>query len=952
MAVVALGVLGSLTADVDGRRVTLGGPRQRAVLAVLAIARRRVVPAERIVSAVWGTGRPPAPTTLHAYISQLRRALEPERRPRTPARVLVRDGPGYVLRLTAEAVDAERFTELATRGGQALRRGDPGTAAAQLDAALALWRGPAYADLRNVAFTAPEVARLENLRLTAREDRFAAQLELGRHAAVAGELRAHVAEHPLSERGWELLVLALYRSGRQSDALRALRDVRRTLADELGLDPGPALRELEAAVRIHDPRLDSSPARPDGPAEGRVPGRTVVATGRAAGNVPCALSSFVGRRAEVARAGELLTAHRLVTFTGPGGVGKTRLALEVARDRAEADGRWVVELAGLEAPELLGSTVADALGVLGAADGADLGAALGDRELILVLDNCEHLVSAAAEFAAALLARAGLVRVLATSREPLGVAGEVVYPVGPLPPGGDAVELFLGRAAAVLPDWTPTEAERETVAAICAALDGMPLAIELAAAQCRVLSIDQIAARLDDRFALLVGGPATGPARHRTLEGTVAWSHRLLDARERELFGRLSVFAGSFDLDAAGAVSGGGPVLEPLTGLVRKSLLTVEAGAGPRRYRMLETLRQYGRRGLGDAEHEEAEARHRAWMLGLVENADRRFRTPDAAAMLAALTRDQPDVRAALTSALAADDANCALRMSGALAWYWFRKGHIGEGLKWLTTALDAAPHSDAGVRARALLGIGSLRFLAGSPAGCHTALEAAAEAAAAVGDLPTEAAAVTYRAYSAAMIGTRVDFVAQGRQGVALARRSGDPGLEAEALVMLGTLHRQAGDLPAADVSIAEGLRRARACGHDWAVVAAALMAMKIAIGLGDAERAIRIGTGTVDVCEGLDDVTSWLSLLQTCAGALALVGHAERGALLLGVAAAHGERIGFATETVEHGDPVSSTMLVRAALPTSEYVKHLARGRTLGRHDANALIRISARRETRRTR
>jgi predicted ATPase/DNA-binding SARP family transcriptional activator len=624
--VVRFGVLGPLSAELDGRSVKLGGLRQRAVLAVLLIARGRVVSAEQIVSAVWEGSPPPSPTTLHAYVSELRRALEPGRVARAPARLLVREGPGYALRVAPAAVDAECFTDLATRGRRALEAADPAKAEELLGQALDLWRGPAYAEFAEAGFAVPEAVRLEDLRASVQDDRLAAMIELGRHSEAVGLLEAQVAQHPLRERGWELLTLALYRSGRQADALATLRAVRQRLADELGIEPGPALRSLESAVFAQDARLAPAPAMFT-QEFGKEPGKEPAQDARPApapappppppapaapssGNLPFALSAFVGRADDLAMTGRLLAEHRLVTLIGPGGVGKTRLALETARLRTDADGPWLAELAGLREPGLLPAAVAAALGIPGVASPDQLAAVLADRELVLLLDNCEHLLSAAAELAATLLARCGGLRVLATSREPLGVEGEAVYEVPPLEAAGDAAELFRRRAAAVLPGWTPDETERTRIVDLCAELDGIPLAIELAAAQCRMLSIDQVAAALEDRFAVLVGGSA-GPARHRTLEDTVAWSHQLLEPAERRLFHRLGVFAGGFDLEAAGAVSGITPVLPPLSALVRKSLLTVEPGTAPRRYRMLETLRRYALRELAAEDPASARERHR-----------------------------------------------------------------------------------------------------------------------------------------------------------------------------------------------------------------------------------------------------------------------------------------------------------------------------------------------------
>ncbi|SEG53949.1 Predicted ATPase [Thermomonospora echinospora] len=931
---VRFGVLGPLSAELDGCAVKLGGLRQRAVLAVLLIARGRVVSAEQIVSAVWEGFPPPSSTTLHAYVSELRRALEPGRAARAPARLLVREGPGYVLRVAPDMVDAERFTDLAARGRRALEAGEHEKAEDLLGQALDLWRGPAYAEFAETGFAAPEVARLEDLRASVQDDRLAAMIELGRHAAAVGPLEAQVAQHPLRERGWELLALALYRSGRQADALAALRTVRRRLADELGIEPGPALRSLESAMFAQDARLDPVPAARPHPAPAPAP-----APAQASGNLPFALSAFVGRASDLAMTGGLLAEHRLVTLTGPGGVGKTRLALETARQRADADGPWLVELASLSEPGLLPAAVAAALGIPGVAAADQLAAVLGGRELVLLLDNCEHLLAAAAELAGTLLARCGGLRVLATSREPLGVDGEAVYEVPPLDPAGDAAELFRRRAAAVLPGWTPDEAEQARIVALCAELDGIPLAIELAAAQCRMLSIDQVADALQDRFAVLVGGSAGGPARHRTLEDTVAWSHQLLEPAERRLFHRLGVFAGGFDLEAAGAVAGLTPVLPPLSALVRKSLLTVEPGTAPRRYRMLETLRQYALRELAPDDLALARERHRDWVLARAEAAERHLRGPQAAGLLARLSEEQAEHRAAFASASAAGDGEYMLRLGGALYWFWYRKGHIAEGISWMSEALAATPDADPGVRARARVGLGGLLYLAGQVQQAYeTAVLAAAEAHEA-GDQVTESLATVYQPYMGALAGVPLDIPTLTRTAVEVARRSGQDWLVAEALMIQGSLGRVLGDPSATDV-LDQAMDAARACDHHWSVVSAVWAAMKAALDRGDAEHALTLAGDMIDMLERDMDVTSWLVLLHTAAHALVVTGRAEDAAVVMGAVDGIGRQVGFSPELMDPLDGPREAAAVREALPPQEYERRLAQGRRLSRREASALL------------
>lgn len=947
-------VLGPLKADLGGRPVRLGGLRQRAVLAVLLIARGRIVSAEQIVSAVWEGSPPPSPTTLHAYVSELRRALEPDRPARAPARLLVREGPGYALRITPDQLDAERFTDLAARGRRALEAGAAAQAEELLGRALDLWQGPAYAEFTDAGFAIPEIARLEDLRAGVQDDRVAAMIELGRHATAVGLLEAQVAEHPLRERGWELLALALYRSGRQADALAALRTVRRRLADELGIEPGPALRALETAMLTQDPGLDPAsrhgavpPGRPPAaepvPPPAEPPAQWTPALrpepARTGGNLPFALSAFVGRTEELAMTGRLLAEHRLVTLTGTGGVGKTRLALEAARRRSDPDGPWLVELAGLQEETLLAAAVAAALGIPGVSTPDQLAAVLAGRELVLLLDNCEHLLRGAAELVGALLARCGGLRVLATSREPLGVAGEAVYEVPPLEPAGDAAELFRRRAAAVLPGWSPDEAEQARIVRLCAELDGIPLAIELAAAQCRVLSIDQVADALADRFAVLVGGAAGGPSRHRTLEEAVAWSHQLLEPAERRLFHRLGVFAGGFDLEAAGAVAGVTPVLPPLSALVRKSLLTVEPGSAPRRYRMLETLRQYALRKLDPAELEAARERHRAWVLARAEAADRRLRGPQGADLLAQLSGDLAEIRATFASAAAAGDGEYMLRLGAAMYWFCYRKGHIAEGLSWLSEALAAVPDADPGLRARACVGLGGLLYLNGQVRDAYEAALTAGQEARAAGDRITEALTDIYRVYMGALAGVPLDVAELSRTAVERARATTEEWLVAEALMVQGMMARLAGD-PSAPQVLEEAIAVAQACGHGWSVGSALWAAMKAALDRGDGPRTLELAKGLLDISERDVDVTSWLVLLHTAAHALVLTGRPESAAVLVGAVEGIGRQVGFSPEKMDPLDGPRTSAAVRRALPAHEYRRHLARGRRMSRREVSALL------------
>ncbi|QTE01144.1 BTAD domain-containing putative transcriptional regulator [Streptomyces cyanogenus] len=547
----------------DGTPVDPGGPRPRALLTLLLLDAGRPVSVERLLDGLYGA-EPPAGAlgALQSQISRLRRRLAPHTRiDAVPA--------GYALAVDPDTVDAHRFARLAAEGRSALTAGDHPRAVALLRDALALWRGPALPDLPDAH---ADRARLDELRPAAVQDRIEAELGTGGGPELVPELRALLRARPLDERLYGQLMRALHAAGRPAEALAVFEEARRTLAGELGADPSPELSALHLGL-LRDG--SGAPARP---------------------RLPAQLTRFVGREAELARVDRALAGSRLVTLTGPGGVGKTRLALEAARARTGAD-VCLVELAPLADGARIPFAVLAALGVRDgfrspATDALErLLAALADREVLLVLDNCEHLVEPAARTAALLLGACPGVRLLVTSRESLGVTGEVLVPVPPLPEE-PAVRLLLDRARAVRPDFDG----HARVPEICRALDGLPLAIELAAARLRTLSVDELADRLHDRFRVLARGDRAKAPRHRTLRAVVEWSWELLDAGERDLASRLTVFAGGATLDAVAAVCGVPYPEEPLASLVEKSFLEVSDG----RYRMLETIRAFAAESLAE----------------------------------------------------------------------------------------------------------------------------------------------------------------------------------------------------------------------------------------------------------------------------------------------------------------------------------------------------------------
>jgi predicted ATPase/DNA-binding SARP family transcriptional activator len=686
------GILGPLEVRNGSVPVRVPGAKERALLADLVVNAGRVVSADRLVDDLWGSERLGNPAnTLQGRVSALRRALG------TGSALVVTRPPGYALEVGPEGVDAARFERLVAEAESAAGT-DPSRAVRLLEEALGLWRGPALAEFADQPWAQAEAVRLEELRLAATETLAELRLAAGGHAGLVGELEALVAAHPTRERPRGQLMLALYRSGRQADALGVYSDTRAVLAEELGIDPSPELQRLHQAILVQDPALE-------------------LAKGdwrQARHNLPERLTSLVGRDQELREVAKLLELHRLVTVVGPGGAGKTTVAVEVARQQVDRhpDGVWLVELATLRDPAPLAEVVAATLGLDDEAAGPGgpppaerLAEFVGDKGLLLVLDNCEHLVGACAELAQRLLRAGPGVRVLATSREVLGVAGEAVWPVPPLAvpddqaapedlagpdadgaapealAGYDAVRLFVERAAAADPGFTLDAASAPAVAELCRRLDGLPLAIELAAARVRVLPVAEIAARLEDRFRLLTGGGRTADARQRTLRATVDWSWELLEEPDRRLLRRLSVFSGGWTVAAAETVCGGdgldpAEVLDGLFRLVDRSLIVrgttpaVAAGGEPARFRMLETLRAYGAERLAEAgEAESVAARHTAWCLELAERAavhrsSRRW--------LRLVDADYDNLRAALDRVVAAGDPDTALRLAAALGWYWF----------------------------------------------------------------------------------------------------------------------------------------------------------------------------------------------------------------------------------------------------------------------------------------
>lgn len=721
-------VLGRPAISIDGHRVELRG-RQPALLAALTLHAPRAVSSETLLSAVWGTRLPRDPgNALQQRISELRRIADPTR---TGAVVRTIAG-GYALTVEDEHIDARRFARLAAEGRSLLVAGDVEVARTRLEQALALWHGPAFDGIADDPWLTPEIERLHELRLTAREDHLEALLALGGGPELVAELASLHAAEPLRERLAGQLMRAHYRAGQQADALAVFERTRDRLADELGVDPGPALSRVHLQVlRQADDLEVATLATPR-----RAPRTT---------NLPAPTRSVIGRDTAIREVRGLLEDARLVTLTGTGGAGKTTLALAAAREHARpVDGTWLVELAGLRDGPAIVAAIAREVGIGGTSlprDADTLAARLHAHALLLILDTCEHVIAEAAALVDALLAGAPEVRVLATSREPLGVDGEVVAPVAPLAvPDADAtslaavlatpaVQLLVERLSAADPGFALQPAHAPAAVSIVRRLDGIPLAIELAAGRGRSLALPELAAALDDRFVLLTATRRSSPTRQRTLRAAIDWSWDLLDEDLQAAWAALSVPVAGVDrtraatlLDAAGVTR---PCLDVLHELVERSVLRVDTTTAPSTYRMLESMRAYGHERLCALGHDSAVRIRHADAVAAALAACQNHADPSVFGVdLEELSRWIDEATAVLTWALEAGELRRVQRLAAALGWVWLLRGQATTGIRWLEQGLGAdegAPPEDLDpttCEPAALVWLSCLLATGGSPHG------------------------------------------------------------------------------------------------------------------------------------------------------------------------------------------------------------------------------------------
>ncbi len=1074
--VLEFGVLGPLRVVDDDGELRLGGVKQRAVLARLLVSRGRVVSSDELIEAVWGPGAEErSRRSLQVYVSNLRRLLA--RGEGEAVDRIKKQGPGYALVLGRDQLDLARFERLVSEGRAALAADRPNDAQVLLENALALWRGRALADFPYLDWAQLEAGRLEELRLAALEDRIEAELALGRHGELIAELEAMAAEHPYRERVHAQLMLALYRSGRQAEALAVYAEARRAFVDELGIEPGPALRELERAVLAQDPSL-ATPLRRDGarlpsgtvtflftdiegstrllrelgaeryaealaehrravreacaPAGGvevdtqgdsffvafpTAPGaleaaraitrepvepvrvRMGVHTGMplvtdqgyvgedvhraariaAAGhggqvlvsgstaplvdaelrdlgehrlkdlsapirlyqlgdrefpplrtlyrsNLPVPANPLVGREDELLDVVRLL-AHdgaRIVTVTGPGGVGKTRFAVAAGGQASDAfpDGVWFVPLSPLRDAALVLPTVANAVG----ADG-ELAQHLGDDECLLVLDNLEQVIEAAVDLAG-LVAECPRLRVLVTSREALRIAQEREFALSPLPEA-PSVELLRQRSAAVAPD---LEIEYHLAAALCERLDGLPLAIELAAARCRALSPAQILERLAQRLDLLEGGRRDSDPRQRTLRATIEWSHELLSEDERQLFSRLSVFAGGCTLEAAEAVCGAD--LDTLQSLVEKSLLRFT----DERFWMLETIRQYAAERL-DLSGELDSVRHSHLDLVLALAAELDAAHGADADLLERFARERDNFRAALTWASSSGRRDAQLDLVGLTSVFWADRGHLAEGRAWVEAAVLASDGERTARRAKVLLAGARFATRLGDVDGLGAFAAESLGIARDVGDSRDLALALNAVGLAAVERAEYDEAERYLQEAIALAHELGDRSLAAMAINSMGDLALRQRDFDRAIPFLEEALAISRAVGEGEGT-AVALYNLAHALLRGkrrpEAESAARESLELAVRIESTHTVVWDLLLL---AAAARLRGEAEPAATLLGAAHAQCERTGLELRGAEadlHDETVDG---LAADLGATRYEAAIARGRVLSLEQAVAL-------------
>jgi predicted ATPase/DNA-binding SARP family transcriptional activator len=889
----------------EGESLPLGGGRRKAVLAALLLHANEPVRAERLIDEIWGDDAP-SQNTVHVHVSQLRKQL---------GDALRHDPSGYVLQVDDGALDLQRFERLLS---QARATSDQGQAATLLDDALALWHGPALADAELGGSAAAEPARLEELRLGAIETRIDAVLAIGRHAELVSQLEALVAEHPLRERLRAQLMLALYRSGRQSEALEVYRDASRMLRDELGIEPGIELQRLERAILEHASELDAT-----------------VPSAREPVRLPAAPSPLVGRERELEEIVALVRSDdvRLLTFTGPGGIGKTRLALEAAHRLAgESGGAVFVALAGVTDATLIASAIAQALDVRVRADDSAEEVVvefLGPRRLLLVVDNMEQLLDGAPLLSRLLTAAPGL-KVLVTSRSVLRLTGEHEVVVPPL---AAAEELFRARAGQL----ATTEANDVAISEICTRLEGLPLAIELAAARVGLLPPPALLARLESRLDILTAGTRDAPERQRTMRGAIDWSYRLLDPGEQVLFARLGVFVGGADLDAVESVGEEVATLDALASLVDKSLLR-QHGAERPRFAMLEVLREFALEQLRATGEEEAlRSRHAQHFRALVDEAEVPLSGPEQGQWLDRLETDHANLRAAIAYAQTSRDGATAVDLAAGMRRFWYVHGHAEEGLRVLESVLAEAPDAPPLARSKALNGAGMLASARGDYAAARRFLEESLAVAEQLGDSQRMGVASSNLG-NLALYEERWDEARSRYERALELYRGVSPRDAAITLENLGLVAAAAGDLDTAETLLEEAIALSVLHEAPREVASARRDLAWVLLAGGDLERTRELLVSAWATFGELTDRANAADCLEAFAALALAEGRLEEAARLLGAAEAIRDAIGSVRQP-DQDRLVRPTITALAAALGNRLEPARSAGRLLGADTAAGL-------------
>jgi predicted ATPase/DNA-binding SARP family transcriptional activator len=976
-----------------GTVVALSSARERALLALLAINAKRTLTSDELIDTIWRHDLPANPKhALQSAMSRLRRTLSRI----GDGNVVVTDTSGYRL---ADVVDTDisRFGSLVD-SARTLIKDDPQRARELFGEAIALSRERPLNDFAYDDWAQPHIAALKEARFAALGDRIELDLGLGRHQDVVPELQRLVTEQPLRDRFRAQLMVALYRSGRQDAALAEFGEARRKLGEELGVEPSAELKRLEQAILDQDPGLDLEPDLREVAGAGRSQRRS---------NVPVQLTSFIGRTADIEVLQDLAGEQRLLTLTGPGGTGKTRLAIELAGAIQDwhPDSTWFVDLATISSDDQVWSAIASVRGVREQETG-ELAAVvtrhIGSDRALLVLDNCEHVIVGATSATERLLVECPELRVLATSREPLKAAGEAVWPVAPLrvpqPASSvtsedladfDAVALLLDRLTAMDSSFVLDDATAPAVAGICASVEGIPLALELVAARAAALGVVEVSALLTDRLDFLEGGRRNATDRHRTYEATVRWSYDLLETQEKRFFRSLAVFRGGFDMVAAEGVSGAPTDAVPslIARLSEVSLILRDMGAATTgRYRMLEPVRQAAAKFLVESgEDTLVRAAHYAHYAELASRASRGLRSHDQASWTTIVQTDRANLVVAFENSLASGETEIALTIASALAPYMQVRGQLTEGRRLVSSAIDTGTGPDI-LRANALTDLAHLSFFQcdysqmadyadqalelidpeDNPVSAAGALAAQGLAAlkhrdrAGAHRLLEQSLGLYEQASDSWGAGTALCYLglvsldegdpASARQRFAESldhlRGRHESWVTAFAMCALGNLARVSGDIDLADSLLTEALAMSQRIDDAWGIGRAETYLARLRIDEGELPPAAPLLTDALDRFVRMGDREDTALCFEGIASLAAAAGDAESAAELLG-AARHlrGSVVpAFSTANLDYLGYDTVRDDLKATLGAGPLDEALERGRSLSSQDAIALARQHA--------